>query len=293
VAKSGASRLLNPKPIEAPFWVLISVGITVVVKLWMAIFARSLARLSKSQVLNADAWNHAYDVACTLLVVVALIGARLGIPALDGWTAVGVSAFILYTGVQFAREAIDILLGTKPDPEEVAKIHEQVESVDGVLGVHEIMVHQYGDVKMVSFHIEVDANMSLSAAHLVSEAAELVVETELGWRAVAHMDPVDRSHPLFDELYQFLCGYVASDEELFDFHDLRVDGDEAPYRVSFDLVTGMQTRRSSYGQVYERTLAALDACFPGLIRVAEIGVEAAVDSAPMERKEFCLLGEEP
>lgn len=289
VAKSGVMRLVHPAPIVAPPWVLVMVGATVVVKLWMAVFANGLARLSKSHVLKADAWNHAYDVLCTLLVVVALVGANLGVPSLDGWTALGVSGFILYTGVTFAREAVDILLGTKPDPVEVAEVHSSVENVEGVLGVHEIMVHQYGDVKMVSFHIEVDANLSLSAAHVISEAAEDAVELALGWRTVAHIDPVDRSHPLFDELNQVLNSFIGSDPELIDFHDLRAEGEAPPYRISFDLVVGLKTRSKHYSAVYERTLALLADRFSHCVATAEIGIEAAVDSAPMERQQFCLI----
>jgi len=288
VAKSGVGRLVNPKPIEAPGWLLIAVGITVAVKTWMAVFARSLARLSKSQVLEADAWNHSFDVICTLLVVVALISSRMGWGAVDGWTAIGVASFILYTGMAYAREAIDSLLGRNPDPEEVRAIYEAVVAVDGVMGAHEIMVHQYGDVKMVSFHIEVDAGMSLVAAHLISEAAEDAVEAKMEWRAVAHLDPIDRTHPLFDELNEVLHRYIACEQSLVDVHDLRAEGDAAPYRISFDLVTDMKTGRGKYDAIYERCLAAVKTAFGDRVSHVEIGIEAAVESAPMARKEFSI-----
>ncbi len=288
VAQSGAMRLIDPQPIEAPLWLLITVGISVVLKLWMAIFARGLAKLSKSHVLEADAWNHTFDVASTLLVVVALVGAQLGWTALDGWTAIGVALFILYTGFKYASEAIDILLGKKPDTEEVEAIHRVVEGVEGVLGIHEIMVHQYGDVKMVSFHIEVDANLTVIAAHHIAEAAETAVELQMQWRAVAHVDPVDRSHPLFDEFHAFLSRFVAGEGELIDFHDLRVGGSQAPYAVSFDLVAGPEVHRGQYDAVCERGMEAISTAFKGRLSSVEIGVEAPVDSAPMVRKTFEL-----
>jgi len=286
VAKSGVARLLDPQPIDAPLWLMVSVGVTVALKLWMAVFARGLARLSKSHVLEADAWNHTFDVASTLLVVVALVGSRVGWTALDGWTAIGVAFFILYTGIKYAREAIDILLGKKPDSEEVAAIHCAVEGVDGVLGVHEIMVHQYGDVKMVSFHIEVDANLTVIAAHHIAEEAEAAVETQMQWRAVAHVDPVDRSHPLFGELHAVLSRHVEADGELIDFHDLRIDGSQPPHAVSFDLVAGPDVPRGKYDAICERGMASLSTAFAGLLSTVEIGVEAPVDSAPMVRRRF-------
>ncbi len=286
VAKSGAIRLFNPKPVDAPGWLLIAVGATVALKVWLAVFARSLARLSRSHVLEADAWNHTFDVASTLLVVVALIGSRMGWPAVDGWTAIGVAVFIFITGIKYAREAIDILLGKKPEPEEVDAIHRIVEAVDGVLGVHEIMVHQYGDVKMVSFHIEVPANLTVINAHHIAEEAEDAVEKQMEWRAVAHVDPVDRSHPLFEELHQALSRHVQADSELIDFHDLRAEGDGTPYKISFDLVTGMDTRRGRYNAVYERTVNLISETFGDRVGRAEIGIEASVDSAPMVRRQF-------
>lgn len=288
VAKSGVMRLINPQSIEAPVWLLVAVGITVVVKTWMAVFARILAGLSGSQVLEADAWNHTFDVVCTLMVVVALASSRFGWGAVDGWTAIGVALFILYTGISFGREAIDILLGKKPDPESVREIHDAVIAVDGVMSVHEIMVHHYGDVQMVSFHIEVDARMSLVDAHLISEQAEDAVESHLNWRAVAHLDPVDRSHPLFEELHNMLHAYVDAEERLVDVHDLRAEGDAQPYQVSFDLVTNMETKRADYNEMYDQVLKFVSDHFGDRVDHAEIGLEAAVESAPMDRRTFSL-----
>ena len=288
VAKSGIVRLVNPKPVEAPLWIMVAVGITVALKFWLAVFARTLAKISKSHVLEADAWNHTFDVASTLLVLVALAGSHLGWMAMDGWAAILVAAFIVVAGVKFAREAIDILLGKKPDPAEVESIQQVVEGVEGVLGVHEIMVHQYGDVKMVSFHIEVDAGLTLIAAHRISEEAEEAVEIKMQWRAVAHVDPVDHSHPLFEELRTVLEKHIQTLPDLIGFHDLRADGDAPPYHVSFDLVTGMETRRDQYEAIYTQTLAMLAIALGDRVATAEIGIEASVESAPMERKQFCL-----
>ncbi|MDZ8117136.1 cation diffusion facilitator family transporter [Pontiella sp. NLcol2] len=288
VGRTGFSRLINPQPVEAPLWVLVMVGVTVAVKAWMAVFARQLARLTKSKVLEADAWNHAFDIVCTLMVLGALLCSRYGWGAVDGWTAIGVAAFILYTGISFAREAIDILLGKRPDPETVREIHDVVLEVDGVMGVHEIMVHHYGDVKMVSFHVEVDARMSLVDAHLISEDAEATVEKTFNWRALAHLDPVDRSHPFFDVLSRCVHEYLEQEDCLVDAHDLRAEGEHAPFNVSFDLVTDMETSRAEYDGIYERALQWLERRIGGQVSGVEIGIEAAVESAPMARREFQL-----
>jgi len=288
VAQSGISRLIHPRLIEAPPWLLVAVGITVAVKTWMAVFARGLAKMTKSHTLEADAWNHTFDIVCTLMVIVALVSAKLGWGALDGWMALGVAVFILYTGVAYAREAIDHLLGATPDPDTVRNIYKTVLAVDGVMGAHDIVVHQYGDVHMVSLHIEVDANISLVDAHNISELAEDAVEGQLGWRSVAHVDPVDRSHPLFDELNRVLKQYVADEKWLVDAHDLRAAGDSEPFRVSFDLVTDMETHRSDYDEIYQSCVVTLRKAFGERVCQADIGIEAAYESAPMSRSLFEL-----
>ena len=289
VAKSGIIRLIAPQPIKASGWVLTAVGITVVIKLWMALFARKLARLSQSHVLEADAWNHTYDVASTLLVVVALLGARIGWTALDGWTAIAVALFILFTGVKYAREAIDILLGQLPDMEEIEAVERLVEQIDGVLGIHEIMIHQYGDVRMVSFHIEVPHDATAVEAHEIAQAAEIAVEEQLHWRTIVHADPIDRSSPLFEPLYQELKTLVKADADLVDFHDLRIEGSEPPFAVSVDLVVRTGTCRSSYDDISARCIQMLSEKFANRISTVELGIEALVDSSPMARKNFCLL----
>jgi cation diffusion facilitator family transporter len=288
VIQSGIVRLINPQPIDAPDWLLVTVGVTILVKTWMALFARRLASLTQSHTLAADAWNHAFDIVCTLMVVAALVSARMGWGILDGWMAIGVAVFILFTGVSYAREAIDILLGEKPNPQIVRTIYKTVMDVEGVLGAHDIMVHHYGDVHMVSFHIEVDAGLSLVDAHKLSETAEDAVENQMGWRAVAHIDPVDRSHPLFGELNEVLKRYIAGESRLVDVHDLRAEGDHAPFRVSFDLVTDMDTLHSDYDDIYLSCVDALGAAFRSRVDQVEIGIEAVVESAPMSRTTFTL-----
>jgi len=288
VGRSGIARLFNPQTIDAPLWLMIATGITVLLKGWMALFARTLARITKSQVIEADAWNHTFDVVCTLLVILALVAARFDWPAVDGWAAMAVSFFIMYTGVRYAREAIDILLGKYPEPEEIAAIRQCVGEVPGILGIHEIMVHQYGDVKMVSFHIEVEANQPLCTAHRIAEEAENAVESRLGWRTVAHMDPVDHSHPLYAELNEKLRAFVNSEDDLIDFHDLRVIGHEKPYFVSFDLVTGIRISKSRYNDIFRRVGDFISKCFPGCVATMEIGVETSIDSMPMVRRQIDL-----
>jgi divalent metal cation (Fe/Co/Zn/Cd) transporter len=125
-------------------------------------------------------------------------------------------------------------------------------------------------------------------AHALTERVEDAVENQLGWRAVAHTDPIDRSHPLFDELNRVLKGYVAEEPRLVDVHDLRAEGEQEPFRVSFDLVTDIETPRTEYDEINTSCRRALQSAFKGRVSHAEIGIEAAVESAPMSRTQIDL-----
>jgi divalent metal cation (Fe/Co/Zn/Cd) transporter len=128
--------------------------------------------------------------------------------------------------------------------------------------------------------------MSLVAAHALTERVEDAVEMELGWRVVAHTDPVDRSHPLFEQLSRVLKAYIADEPGLVDAHDLRAEGLQEPYRVSFDLVTDIETPREAYDAIIESCTRTLQAAFGERVSRAEIGIEAAVESAPMSRTQI-------
>ena len=118
---------------------------------------------------------------------------------------------------------------------------------------------------------------------------EEAVERSLQWRAVAHLEPVDRSHVLFGELDQVLRAYVDAADGLVDVHDLRAEGDAEPFSVSFDLVTDMSVHREDYDLIYECCLKVLQEAFKQRVSRAEIGIEAAVECAPMDRRKFDLV----
>ena len=103
-----------------------------------------------------------------------------------------------------------------------------------------------------------------------------------------YADPVDRSHPLFDELNQVLKHYIEEDPLLVDVHDLRAMGDRAPFKVSFDLVTDMGTLHSDYDEIYRSCVEVVSAAFGSRVDQAEIGIEAVIESAPMTCTTFTL-----
>lgn len=284
VARAGIGRLLNPKPCHAPWWLTAAVILTVAVKGWLAVFARTLARATRSQVLEADAWNHTFDIASTAMVVVALLGTSLGWPRLDGIAAVGVSIFIFWTGVRYLRASVHTLIGEAPSEADLALIRATAAAVPGVRGVHDVIVHAYGDVRIVSLHIEVDSNLSVLAAHALAEASEARVAETLSAKVTAHVDPVDRSHPCYGRVEEALTRAVARGEGL-GYHDLRVAGSESALDIQVDLVVSKDTLAGDFQRRLEALRQRLQSEIPGLHR-ADLGIETEYSSEQEFRREF-------
>ncbi len=293
VAMSGLRRLLQPEPVRLGTGAWITVVITVVVKGLLAAFARWAARLSNSQVLEADAWNHTFDVLATSLVLLAMAGARWGWYRLDGWAAVMVAGFIAATGVRYTRAAVSQLIGEAPSPEEVARIRALAASVPGVRGVHDVVVHRYGDARLISLHIEVDAQMSVLDAHVVCEQAEQRVAEALNAKVVAHVDPVDRSHPQYEAAAASLQAYVKAHEEVAGFHDLRLSGQQGQTDLAVDIVLKQpHSHGAAVGDVEvlrKRLREYLQQEVPGLRRL-DVGFEVEHSAEHENRQTYRTIG---
>lgn len=281
VARAGVERLLRPQPIEVSHVILAVLALTIVVKAWLALFARALARTTRSEVLEADAWNHTFDILSTTLVLAALVCTRLGWPAVDGWAGLAVAGFIFYTGVRYARSSVSSLVGEAPSPQELRAIRGAAIGVHGVRSVHDILTHRYGDTLLVSFHIEVDAAQTAIQVHDLSEKAEAAVQHAIPCKAIAHVDPVDRSHPVYAEVESRMGEFTARELSLTGFHDLRVTGTPEAYDVSVDLIAQLDVPESEYRVVARRVREAMHRGLQGL-RKAHIHVEVDASAETLD-----------
>ena len=148
--------------------------VSILVKLWMSSFNRSVGSRIKSETLMATAADARNDVVTTAAVLAATILAHLtGIDRIDGLMGVGVALFILWSGVGLVRDTISPLLGAAPDPELIDYIEKKALSYPGVLGIHDLMVHDYGPgSKLVSFHIELSADSDVMKSHDLIDSIE-------------------------------------------------------------------------------------------------------------------------
>lgn len=238
--KASVERLLHPRDVAAPGWLLVVLAVTLVVKEWLARFSRSLGRRISSSVLIGDFWHHRSDVLATAVVIVALAGSRFGLPWIDGAGGLVVSGFIAWAAWALVKDSIDPLVGEAPAPRVLREMRELALSVPGVREVHDLIVHRYGSLVIASMHIEVPADLDIARGHDIAEAVEQRLNQHLGGWSVVHVDPVDRNHPLYEQVRSFLADEVQRLPGGPTFHDLRIVGTESPCYVIFDLKTGTE-----------------------------------------------------
>ena len=256
-------RLLHPQPVNASYGLLAVLAVTLVLKEWLSRFARELGRRIGSSVLEGDFWHHRSDVFATAVVIVALFAARFGWDWVDGVGGLVIAAFIAYAAFELTRAAINPLIGEAPSPQVLAEIRETAMAVPLVEQVHDVIVHFYGGVIVTSLHIEISDSLDIVKAHDVAEAVEGAINRRFqGW-SVVHVDPVNREHPLYAEVHQFLSGLVSGVPHADGVHDLRIVGNNGPCYVIFDLKADSQHAPA----IADRLRGAVVERFPGVAKV--------------------------
>ena len=204
------------------------------------IMAAELAKIAgaiDSSAMNATASDSFGDVLATFVVLLSsVIGWIFGL-AIDGWCGLLVAVFIFYSGVSSARDTINPLLGQAPDPEFVTKIRSIVLSHPQIMGIHDLLVHDYGPGRrMISLHAEVNAQGSFVELHDLIDNIERELQQKLSCSAVIHMDPVITDDPEINELRHKVTDIVYRLDEQLTLHDFRIIRGPTHTNVIFDVV---------------------------------------------------------
>lgn len=226
------------KPAEVLFGVLpIAVlSVSILVKLWMMIFYLKIARRINSDTLKASAADSRNDVFSTLAVLAALIISHFSGINLDGIMGAIVAVVILISGIGLVKEAINPLLGKAPSEEMVEKIHEKILSYDGVIGTHDLMIHDYGPGRIfASVHVEVPAELTLTECHDIIDEIERDF-LDSGMNMLVHPDPIVADDTVTGKSAAAVKEILKKIDERISVHDIRAIGSPEPKRVIFDCV---------------------------------------------------------
>lgn len=188
-ARTSLERLLSGSRVVGSLGAALVMLVSGAAKEVMALISIDLGRRIDSGALLADAWHHRSDAIASVLVAIAIVAARYGFYSVDAVFGLLVSGLIVYTAWELGRSAGSTLMGEAPAAGLVQEILALAEGVPGVLGVHDVAVHDYGEVKAVSLHIVVDQGVSFGEAHEIAAEVERRLKAHVRGTVVVHVDP--------------------------------------------------------------------------------------------------------
>ncbi len=245
LGKSSVDKIFNPTPLDFSWTVVIVLVIAIAIKIWQAVFNISTGKKINSLALIATGTDSRNDVISTIVVLAGVLAGHFFNVQIDGILGLAVAAFIFWSGITLIRETISPLLGEAPDEGLVLQIQEMALAYDGVLGIHDLVVHNYGPGKIfASIHIEVDAAVDVMESHDLVDTIEKDITTELNILLTAHLDPVKTDDPNREPLSRIISDVIATMDGVLSFHDLRIVPGNSHTNVIFDIVISPECKTS-------------------------------------------------
>jgi cation diffusion facilitator family transporter len=243
LAKSSLTKIINPEPVDSSALVLAILCVSIAVKLYMFYYNRTLGRKYDSTAMQATAMDSFSDSLATTAVLIATLVGRFTGLMIDGWCGVLVAAFILYSGIQAGRDTLNPLLGQPPTKEFVQRIRDLVLTHPKILGLHDLVVHDYGPGRrMISLHAEVSASENVLELHDEIDNVEKALKDQLGCDAVIHMDPIVTDDGVTEPTRRKVAALVGCIDEQISIHDFRMVAGPTHTNVIFDAVVPFKFR---------------------------------------------------
>ena len=235
--KSSVDKIINPTMPDISAVTITILVIAIIAKLWLFVFYNKIAKTINSEAIKGNAYDSISDVISTFVVLLSAIVAKFANISIDGYVSILVSIFILFTGFKALKETVDILLGTKPDPELVEGIEEFTKKYDMIVGIHDMMIHDYGPGrKIVSFHAEIPANSDICMAHDVIDQMEQDIYDEFNCITTIHMDPIEVDDEEINKMREITEKIVKEINKNYSIHDFRMTNGGGRINLIFDLV---------------------------------------------------------
>ena len=236
LVKSSIAKIINPEPIDISAATIALLAASVAVKLWMSGFYKTLGKKINSTALYATSVDSRNDVISTCAVLLGCLVNYLFGLNIDGYVGLAVAIFILYSSVGIAKDTISPLLGQQADDELVDKITELVLSHEKVLGVHDLLVHDYGPGRCyASAHVELSADEDPMACHDIIDDIECDVLEKMNVHFVIHYDPVVQNDAEQNEMRRTVGEIIRELNPAFSIHDFRIVRGSAQSKLVFDL----------------------------------------------------------
>ncbi len=245
LGKTSVEKIIKPETIDFKWLAVIILVVSIAIKAYMAFYNFRISKKISSAAMRATATDSLSDCIATTAVLMSLIIAKVFEVNIDAYCGLAVSGFILFSGLRSAKETIDPLLGGSPSKEYINEITTIVYSYEGVKGIHDLIVHDYGPGRaMISLHAEVDAKADLLQTHDMIDNIEHELRQKLKCDAVIHMDPIVTDDPLINELREKITALVTCIDPAITIHDFRMVVGPTHTNVIFDVVVPFGVKKS-------------------------------------------------
>lgn len=246
--KTSVGKIISPTKVSFSTVSVFILVISIAVKLWMSVFNRKLSKLIDSKTLRATSDDSRNDCISTTAVLISMILAHLFNINTDGFIGLLVAVFILISGIGLIKDTISPLLGQAPDPEFVEHIKNTILSYPGVLGTHDLMVHDYGPGRQfASVHVEMAAEADVLESHDVIDNIERDFLENINLHMIVHLDPIVTTSESVNDFRSWLSNNIKTINERLTIHDLRMVEGTTHTNVIFDCVVphniGMENKQ--------------------------------------------------
>ncbi len=259
LARTSVEKILHPVPVEFSWLSIGILGTSICVKLYMCFYNRSVGRRINSTAMHATAMDSLSDSVATTAVLIATLAGHFAGIQIDGWCGILVALFILWSGFNSGRDTLNPLLGQPPSAEFVASIRNVVMGHPGILGIHDLIVHDYGPGRrMISLHAEVPANENVLDIHDEIDNIESELKQKLGCETVIHMDPIVVDDGVTKETREKVAALVNCIDDQISIHDFRMVVGATHTNLIFDAVVPFKFRLADE-QVRAKICAAVKA----------------------------------
>ena len=243
--KESVNQVFHPTDVAVSALTLVILGVSVAVQLWLSFFNRKLAKRIHSSVMKATAADSLSDAASTGAVLLSCVISLLTGVRTDAYMGIAVAVLILVAGVKILNETKNSILGSAPDPETVEQILSLTREYPEILGIHDMVVHNYGPGNTIaSFHAEVDGNENVFFVHDVIDTVEKRVWSDLGIRATIHMDPIVTDDEEINALRRVVERTVREIDERLTIHDFRFVKGHTHSNLIFDVCAPFELKVS-------------------------------------------------
>lgn len=244
--KSSISKIIKPDETVFSWVAVIVLAASILGKIWLAVFNKKIGKAINSETVDAVATDSINDIIATTASIIALILSRYFSIPFDGIFGVIVSCFVLYAGFGVFKSTISPLLGQPPTEETVREIEEKILSYDGILGVHDLIIHDYGPGRcFVTAHAEVSSETDIMQSHDLIDVIEQDISAQTGYTITLHMDPLVENDETITAAKAMVNQIVTEIEPTLSIHDFRLVSGPHHTNLIFDLVIPFTVKTDS------------------------------------------------